>query len=116
LTTLYALKRLPDNLSGVLDSLDNDIAKVTDFNPITKSTGWLLSLDEERIPERTLTVILLMISGCGSRITLRDPAVDPAIGYLPGDIILKTRYGYLPSNPDIDITQASTRGKTPSNE
>jgi hypothetical protein len=78
LKTLYTLKRLPDNLTDVLDSLDDDIAKVTDFNPIFRLTGWLLSLDEDQIPEHTLTVILLMISGYGSNVTLKYPAVDSA--------------------------------------
>ena len=74
--TLYALKRYPDNLSAVIDTLDKDSANVSDFNAILKSSGWLLTLEEDQIPEHTLTVILMMISGYATKIEL--PIKDPA--------------------------------------
>lgn len=76
--TIYALKRYPDNLSAVLDTLDKHAVEVSDFRAILQSSGWLLSLNEDRIPEHTLTVILLMIAGYATKINLnfKDPAVD----------------------------------------
>ena len=143
MTTLYALKRLPDNLSAVLDTLDNDIAKVTDFNtvlfPVAKANSWLLSLDEDRIPEHTLSVILMMISGYGSIITLNYPAVHSASydlnqlyphvmrvypvgpnvttmkilkgrgGYQSGDTIHTYAHGNPPSNERSDTVPDETR-------
>lgn len=76
--TLYALKQYPDNLSALIDTLDKKLANVSDFNAILQSSGWLLTLDEDSIPEHTLTVILMMISGYASKIDLnfKDPAAD----------------------------------------
>lgn len=117
--TLYALKRYPDNLSAVIDTLDKELASVSDFNPIMKATGWLLRLEEDQIPEHTLTVILMMISGYASKIEL--PIKDPAVGLYnvnlmyphvmksypyttdkPG-VTFKTRYGYSPDDTTLRI-------------
>lgn len=79
--TLYALKQLPDNLSAVLDTLDKELANVTDFNEILQYSGWLLRLDEDQIPEPTLTLIQMMITGYATRVDLNfiDPAA--ALGF-----------------------------------
>ena len=127
--TLYALKRYPDNLSAVIDTLDKDSANVSDFNHIMKASGWLLTLEEDRIPEHTLTVILMMISGYATKIEL--PIKDPAAGLYdvnlmyphvmksypyttdkPG-VTFKTRYGYSPDDTTLRIY---TSGKRPLNE
>ena len=126
--TLYALKRYPDNLSAVIDTLDKDSANVSDFNHIMKASGWLLTLEEDRIPEHTLTVILMMISGYATKIEL--PIKDPAAGLYD----LNRLYSYNMKNYPIhttikiemlkdrdglrpgDVIRTYTNGKRPLNE
>jgi hypothetical protein len=84
----YVLKQLPDNLRQLLDGLGPSIAKAS-YVTFYDAEGYVLEINDSLIPEHTLTAILLMITGYGTRLSLGDPAVDTGTGYLPGDTTIK---------------------------
>jgi hypothetical protein len=66
----YILKRLPDNLKRVLDTLDPGAANIVYYG-YEDEYGYVLELNESLIPDRSLTAVWLMITP----LLLKDPAV-----------------------------------------
>jgi len=71
----YILSRLPDNLRHALANLEPGVSRISQLG-FLPDLAWGLTLDADRIPERQLTHILMMITGYSRLVQQKDPAAD----------------------------------------